>query len=277
MGIVRTFDAFFTINSDMLQLKKQLLDELNKEILVVLPFSQSHAQGNEIKLALNCWKKFCTFKYHFAVIGEFEQSLIEEFPWVDFIYIKNKEKKLGQYNPHLDIQHKMEIAYDHFKDKYDGFIYMVDDNYAIKPFSFKDINTIYYHQPTFIGRKDLPTSYWKHDKWKTRQLMDRENFTHINYTTHFPCYFEFERLKNLWDKFNMREESYVPEDVYFNSFAHKAPILDDNIRLGIWSKEIFDNKFADALQNPNIKFICNSVEGWSKELEDALWKIINED
>lgn len=51
----------------------------------------------------------------------------------------------------------------------------------------------------------------------------------------------------------------------------------DCIRLGIWSKMDFDRKFQDAVNDPNIKFICNSVEGWSKELEEAIEKIVKND
>ena len=72
----------------------------------------------------------------------------------------------------------------------------------------------------------------------------------------------------------MLEESYVFDDVYFNYFKHEEPILDGKIRLGIWNQKIFKEEFQKALDNPNIKFCCNSVEGWSKELENALEKII---
>ena len=105
--------------------------------------------------------------------------------------------------------------------------------------------------------------------------MDKEGFSHINYTTHFPCYFEFDRFKNLWDRFDMRNESYVPEDVYFNSYIHEYPVLDDRVRLGIWNTENTLQKIKEADEDPQIKFVCNSVEGWSKELEEALWQIIN--
>jgi hypothetical protein len=72
----------------------------------------------------------------------------------------------------------------------------------------------------------------------------------------------------------MLNESYVLEDVYFNYFKHEDPILDSKIRLGIWSKEIYERDFQKAIENPNIKFMCNSVEGWCKELEDDLEKIV---
>lgn len=158
------------------------------------------------------------------VIGEFDENLIQEFPWVEFIKLDCVKKRDNQYNPHLDMMNKMEYAYNLFKDTYLGFIWMVDDNYAIKPFDLTDIMTVHYHEPSFVGWKDLPTSYWKHDKWKTRQLMDQENLPHINYTTHYPCYLDFEKIHFLCNKYDMLNESYVIEDVYFNYFPHEEPV-----------------------------------------------------
>ena len=87
---------------------------------------------------------------------------------------------------------------------------------------------------------------------------------------------EFSKLSYIINRFNMDKESYVIEDIYYNFYNHKEPILDSNIRLGIWDMNIYKNEFAKAVSNPNIKFMCNSVEGWSKELEDSLHKIIFE-
>ena len=241
--------------------------------LIILPYIQRRSQGNEIKLCLNGWKKNCLFDYHFVVIGEFDQSLKDEYPLVEFMECKTRDKIEGQYNPHLDIQHKMETVMGKFSDTYGGFIRVADDNYAIKPFELSDITTVHYHSTNFIGNEKKPKSFWPYDKWKTRQLLDRENLPHVNYTTHYPYWFEFKKLNEIWDKFNMKNESYVLEDVYFNYFKHEEPILDSTIRLGIWNNEIFKNEFQKAVDNPNIKFMCNSIEGWSKELEDNL-KII---
>ena len=46
--------------------------------------------------------------------------------------------------------------------------------------------------------------------------------------------------------------------------------------LGVWNKDILDKEFQNAVDNPKIKFVANSVEGWSSELENALERIINE-
>ena len=274
-GRERDFDYFFKINPDMIDKKEELMNQINEEILIVLPYKQSKSQGNEIKLALNGWKKFCKFKYRFVVIGEFNEELKNEFPWVKFVNCPSLEKKEGQYNPHLDIMNKFKIISKLYGQEYNGFIYTTDDQYPIKQFDLDDVMRIYYHSKDFVGVKNLPTFYWKHDKWKTRQLLDKENLPHINYTTHHPCFFEFIKLMIIRKKYKMLEESYVFDDVYFNYFKHEEPILDSNIRLGIWNQKIFKEEFRNAINNPNIKFICNSVEGWSKELEKELEKIVN--
>lgn len=275
MGFARTVNMFFRINQDMFPLKQQLLEDLKKETLVVMPYKQSGAQGNEIKIALTGWRKFCQFKYHFIVIGEFDESLKQEFPWVEFIYCQSIPKKEYQYNQHLDVLNNFNVVSKMYSQIYDGFIWMVDDNYAIKPFNLDDITTVHHHNTTFIGNEKAPKTFWNYDKWKTRQLLDKEGLPHYNYTIHYPCYFEFNKLKEIWDKYNMMNESYVLEDIYFNYFTHDEPILDNEIRLGIWNKDIFKREFHNAVDNPNIKFMCNSVEGWSKELENELNKIIN--
>ena len=274
VGGVKNLNCFFVINPDMNYLKQELIAEIKKEILIILPYKQRGSQGNELRLALNGWKKFCQFKYHFVVIGEFDEKLKQEFPWVEFFYCPTIEKVEGQYTPNLDSQHKMKVMMRKYCMLYDGFIWMNDDFYAIKPFNLEDITTPHFHSTSFEGCKSSPTYFWRHTKWKTRQLLDKENLPHINYSIHYPYYFEFKKLNMIWDKFNMLNESYVLEDVYFNYFPHEEPVLDSTIRLGIWSKDIFNRDFQNAVLDPNIKFVCNSVEGWSKELEDELEKIV---
>lgn len=245
---------------------------MNK-ILVVLPYSQSGSQGKELYLCLNLWRKFCKFPFHFVVIGEFDEKLRAKFDWVDWIYKPKKEKRLYQYNQHLDVQECEEIVYERFGSNYDGFIWMADDNYAIKPFDFEDISTIHYLDDDFKGQKDLPCSFWKHDKWKTKELLLSFDLPTKNYTTHYPCFLEFSKLKEIWNKFDMRNESYVLEDVYFNYFPHEKPIKADLIRLGIWKPTDF-LKINEVKSNTNIKFIANSELGFTDLLEDELERIL---
>lgn len=275
-GKVRTLSAFFEMNPELAPQQDRLLYESDDRKLVVLPYIQSRAQGQEIRLALSGWRKYCQSEYDFIVVGEFDHKLQQDFPWVKFIELPRKQKVDGQYNPHLDMQNKMEFIYRVFSKRYSGFIWMVDDNYAIKPFSIDEMITVHKHRPSFTGEESAPTSFWRHDKWKTRQLLDANNLPHINYTTHFPCYFSFERLKALWDKYDMRNNSYVVEDIYFNTYPHEEPVQDGTIRYGIWGPKQMGAPLEAAIASPNIKFLCNSVEGWSLELEQILSNLILE-
>ena len=235
--------------------------------LVVMPYIQKYSQGSEIKLCLNAWKKFCTFKYHFVVIGEFDESLVAEFPWVDFIHFPSVITTDEQYKPHLDIQMKMESIMRIYGTKYNGFIRVSDDIYPIKPFSIKDVTTVYYHFDEIYGDKNMPNKTFMKDKWKTKNLLKRENLPTMDYTTHYPYYYEFSKLKEIWDKFDMRSESYVLEDIYFNYFKHENAILDETIRFFINEPYEFNkDKFKKSISNPNIKFIGNSTFGWCDEL-----------
>lgn len=275
MGFRRTFDAFFHLNPDLKPYEDELISQIEGETLVVLPYARGGGQGRELEIALTSWKRFCKSKYKFIVIGDADESLKQQFDWVEFIDMPRVPSSKTQYTPHLDMQHKMETVYNLYKDQYPGFIWMVDDDYAVRPFYIYELKNIYIHATTFTGDETTPTWFWKHDKWKTKQLLSKEHFPCRNYTTHFPCYFEFGRLKEIWDKYNLREESYVVEDIYFNSYEHEIFAKDDSVRVALWKKEHFQEKFPEVYENPNIKFVNNSVEGWSKELEDVLLKIAN--
>lgn len=269
-GLSRPLDAFFAMNPDLSFLKEDLLFAADNEILVVLPYRQSKSQGTELRLALGGWRKNCEFKYHFAVIGEFDEDLAKEFDWVDFIRVPNLPGRPGQYNPHLNMLRAYEAAYKRFGDRYPGFLTMADDCYPIRPFSYFELYQTRYLRDSFTGTENLPASYWRHDKWKTRRLLDEEGLPHVNYTTHFPCYYNFKRLLEIWDRFGMRDESYVLEDVYFNYFEHEKPFPVQDIRYGVWGKARMGEPLEKALADPHVKFICNSVEGWSPELERIL-------
>lgn len=257
----RGLDFFFEANEDLADRRAELISDLRKEVLVVMPYSGRRAQGREIELMLSGWRKNCKFRYHFVVIGDFDNVDRSKFGWVDFIDCPRIPLAKGQYTPHLDIMHKFSVVMERFAGRYEGFFYVTDDEYAIKPFSLWDLRRTYYHSPAFRGEESAPTSFWRHDKWKTRRLLDRENLPHVNYTTHFPAYFEFDKLRGIIDKYDLLNESYVFDDVYFNSFEHDEPVLDSSIRLGVWSKGIFERDFSEAVEDSRIKFVCNSVEG----------------
>ena len=47
---------------------------MQDKILIVMPYKHTASQGNELILSLTGWKKFCTFDYHFVVIGDYTEE-----------------------------------------------------------------------------------------------------------------------------------------------------------------------------------------------------------
>ena len=266
---------FYSLNPEMEDKKEEHLKLLRPETLVILPYVQRFSQGNEIRLCLNAWKKFCTFEYKFVVIGEFSDNLKTEYPWVEFVYVSKMKDIKREYTPHLDIFNKMFILMNKYYS-YQNFIYITDDEYAIKPFTLKDITTTHYLSKEIKGNPNAPLNHWFNNLWKTKQYLLKNNYPIINYVTHYPVYFNIDKLLKLNKRIKLKRNSYILENLYFNMFPTKNMIQVDSIRLGVWDNDIFRDKFKDAINDPNIKFVCNSVKGWSKELEIELNKIIND-
>ena len=181
-----------------------------------------------------------------------------------------------QYTAHLDVQHKMEIIMNKYADKYDGFIRIADDQYAVNPFTLEDIITPHYIDYDCAKVKcveHLTPNYWIFNKQLTIKMLKSKNLPIINYTIHYPYYYEFIKLKEIWDKFDMRKQSYVLEDVYFNYFTHEQPVLINTVGFRAERRRDYQKEFLEALANPNIKFVNNTPNTWCKDLETKLLEI----
>lgn len=258
--IDKYFKMFFSVNPEMEDKRTEYLKELHPETLVILPFDQKFTQGNEIKLCLNAWKKFCTFEYHFIVIGEFDNSLTIEFPWVEFIYYPTIN------NSCINTFNKI-YSLGNYYSSYQNFILIFNNQYAIKPFTLEDIKTTYY-----LSNEIKEDS---NDSQKTKKLLLEQKHSIVNYSTNYPIYFNFNKIFDLDKKYNLQKENYILENLYFNIFPPNEIVQIDNIRLNIRNNDIYKEYFQEALINKNIKFICNNIDGWSEELEYELNNLIN--
>lgn len=245
----------------------------DKKLLIVIPHHPD--KYGDIKIAIAAWQKFCTFDYELVVIGDYDRELESIFTDVTFIYCDRASTVKNQYMPHIDLANKYSLIMSKYDSIYDGFVRLADDHYAVKNFVLDDILTTHYHQPSFTGDKSKPTSYWKHDIWKTRQLLDKEKLPHVNYTTHFPFYVEFCKTKELCDKYNLTHNSYCFESLYFNYYSHEEPVIDSDIRYAICNREdSLRANIQNAINNTSIKFLFSSNDGWSEYLHKQLKELI---
>lgn len=240
--------------------------------IVVIPYYGAGAQGHELDLAITGWlTHFCHSNFKIVLVGEglpHQRYAGRE----DIILIERKrvEGKPGSYRQHLDYVECFMDVYAKYGQHTRGFIFTADDCYAVNDFDLADVQVLKAHAPEFTG-DPVSANGWKRDMAKTRVLLDRESMPCVNFTTHLPQWYDWDKLLMIYGLYDMRQESYVFENIYFNQFcSRRIPEMlggQDRYRLGVWSKDDM-LKVPDALKSKI--WITNSVAGWCRELEEIL-------
>ena len=238
------------------------------EYLIVIPYITGESQGNELRYCIAGWRQHFMERYHIAVVGDYHK-IVDTGDDITYIPCKRVEEKDGQYRCHLDFVNKFKAALREFPNT-SGFIFCCDDYYAINDFTIEDVKSWKYIGESEFSRNSK--NHWRRDKAKTANKLREDGYPTLNYTTHLPQWYEWGKLIALWNKYNMAEESYVMEDLYYNIYHKDEPLIqlskDDNIKLGIHEKNVSAQTIRDALKTKI--WINNSVKGWSP----MLWQIL---
>ena len=240
--------------------------------LVVIPYCGEKAQGHELQLALLGWKKYCRFNHKIVVIGEGMPYELEGSD-VIFIHSKRVQPRMGMYRQHLDYVSCFRKVHELFPS-HEGFIFAADDNYPVNDFTLEDIMVPKITSNEIKYDSNAAPFTWSTDQNRTFDLLSFLKAEKKNFTTHFPCFFEFDKLFSLYDRFDMDRNSYVVENLYFNLYKpSEEPLLLDNgtdsYRYFITDKaQVTPQNISNAFSKK--KFICNAEKGWSLTLEGFL-------
>ena len=248
---------------------------MNKEeILVVIPFLASGAQGRELTLAVTGWRTHFKTPYHIVVVGD-AHPITETGDDISFLPCPRIEwdaDDIDNYIPHIDHVHKFREVQRAFPNTR-GCIYACDDMYALKDFDF---GTVEYPK---IVAKDMGGNIhhpngWIRDMAKTHTLCIREGLPVLNYVCHLPVWYEWDKLFAVYDKYNMDKQSYIVENIYYNLYHDsRTPIMIDGTdKIRCWIK----NRKDDVVKYQNgfmgCVWCCNTPNGWSVELENEVAK-----
>lgn len=242
---------------------------IQDEILLVIPYIKS-TQGHELELSLTGWRKYCTSPLRIIVIGEYDPCIEGK---AEFIEAPKAEKISGQYMPNIDVARKLDMIYERFHNEYDHFVLANDDEYPVRPFDWSFLTQVTYLQTSFIGNLSAPTNYWSHDMGKTRVILDKLSKPHVNYCNHHPFYFDMETFHKMSQGFDLANNSLIRENLYYNIYHNGVTKNVNDIRYGQWDQRL--DGMRRALYNEDIKFVCNSVAGWSETLESMIRKHYN--
>lgn len=230
-------------------------------MLVFIPYYKKGAQGRELELSVKGWHRHCRSDFRIVVVGEEAPDFSGGY---EFLYSKRVEPVEGSYLPHLDYVSCIRKMRERYPDE-EGFVFTADDNYAVKDFDESWIRRLrYLTDIPFEGAVDG----WPIEKFFTRCKMQDLGLPLRNWTTHIPCWFDFDKVMAMFDRFDMDHESFVLEDMYFNLYhAGDEAELDAPYKFMLSRKEDVLDLEAAIRQR---MWICNAPTGWSVEMEEKL-------
>ena len=240
------------------------------KILVVIPFCSEGAQGKELEYAVAGWRKHFQEDYLIVLAGE-NHPITKTGDDIICIESKRVPPRKGMYRQHLDYVSCFRKVHAAFPDS-KGFIFVADDCYAVNDFDMSDIKLLKQVSPDMRKYNGFGNG-WEKDKARTRELLVREGYPTRNFTTHLPQWFEWDKLEALWDKYDMDNNSYVFEDLYYNIYySDRVPLqlhIDfDNFKCGVYRANPRMSYIEKAFKNKI--WIQNSVEGWIPALDKIL-------
>ena len=240
-----------------------------EKYLIVIPYISSGTQGNELELAITGWRKHFKEDFEIVVIGDYH-PIVDTGNDITYIECDRiTETCNDNYLPAMDVLNKLQVLKKHYcKD----FILTYDDIYAVNDFDINDVK--------FLKALELESSFsetspngWKRAKAKTKNLLLKEGYPTTNFSIHLPRWYEFNKLEELWDKYDLYHNDYIIEDLYFNIYyKDRIPFIlnreTDNIKFGIYSSDVTKYQIKHAFKTKI--WINNSVVGWSSDLEKLL-------
>ena len=241
------------------------------KILVVIPYINNGAQGNELYYAVAGWRKHFKERFLIVVVGDYHPitDTGDDIVFIDCPRVG--PQKRGIYRPHIDHVNKFKTVYTYFPNS-KGFIYTCDDIYAVRDFTMQTVL-----KPKVRCRNIKGALYhgnpWVVDNYKTRLVLEQEGLPTMNWVCHLPVYYEWDKLFAIYDKYKCSIKSRVVEQLYFNTyFANSKYIVieeePNEYQFKLWSVK---DTVADLKKAMHTKYwIVNSVKGWRPELEEVL-------
>lgn len=246
------------------------------QALIVIPYLAKESQGCELELAVEGWSRHFKQPHVICIVGDWDEQVQRILRGrrganVFFREVQRADAWEDQYLPHIDIVQKFLKARDVWMET-DGFIYACDDMYAVRDFTMGDVLRVKYEDrwscPVKMDwRKEKG---WMRDYHRTMALNRIFGYGEKNYVCHLPVYYDWNLAIDIIHKYDLRFQSFILENIYFNVDSHdekaEAPA-------SVYGYEVKDSappffKLGEA----HVTWITNTNSGWSPALEKMLRK-----
>ena len=238
---------------------QEMLNEVVRPLLVVIPYRKKEAQGNELELAVKGWKKYFKEDFQIVIVGDNEEYLPEDVIHVHHECIID--------NPPLDIVSKLREVMLRFPQA-ENIILTNDDIYPVNDFSLTEIQLL--RVDGLLTDKKNTGKLYSENRLRTMNLLEKEGRSLYEYGTHTPVFLEVEKLLALFEKYSMDTEAYLITSLYFNTyFSARVPFVhhleNDNFKVGVCRPDANLRRLKELI--PRKIWVYNSVAGWNEDFQ----------
>lgn len=238
--------------------------------LVVIPYCSAGAQGRELEYAVAGWRRHFKEDHLIVLAGE-DHPVTRTGDDICCVQSTRVDPIEGQYRQHLDYVSCLKKVRKAFPDT-PGFIFVADDCYAVNDFDLVDVKVLKKIEDT-INFSRTSSNAWQRDAAKTRDQLAKDGFPTRNFTTHLPQWYDWDKIEELWSRYDMEHQSYLMEDLYYNIYykdrlAVNVHAVDQPYKFGVYNSKVKTQDIKNAMKNHI--WITNSPVGWSSDLDNLL-------
>lgn len=175
----------------------------------VYPYWHGGASGDEIRFSIRSIETFYDGKAKVTIVGD-------RPPWFQGHVIS--QRRIGRHTPNRafrDMLAKMWTIATHTEIDSD-FVWMMDDIYFLKPVTFDDLAT-----PRAEPWRESTKNSWQNRKTNTMRALQQAGHTTHDYATHLPHHAEKQKLREIFERFNLAQNTMLWEVLYGNVYRSK--------------------------------------------------------
>jgi hypothetical protein len=177
----------------------------------VWPFYAGAAQGDELRWSIRSVETFFQGRAKITIIGDRPE-------WYHGHVIRKKRVPKSKTNRRFrDMLSKVFFMAAHAEIEADC-VWMMDDIYFLKSFALQDLQT-----PRAEPWRPSISNGWQRRKTFTMEALAARGLTQHDYATHMPHWLEKANLREMFDGFNLHENTMLWEVLYGNLYR-ETPI-----------------------------------------------------
>lgn len=172
----------------------------------VWPYWEGGAQADELRWSIRSVETFFQGKAKITIIGDKPE-------WYHgHVIIK---KRVSHNKPHQSFRDMLsKVFYIATYAEIDSeCVWMMDDIYFVKPFTLEDIKT-----PRAEPWRPDDSNSWQKRKTLSMETLAARGLTQHDYATHMPHWLEKDKLRTMFDDFNLHEHTMLWEVLYGNVY-----------------------------------------------------------